>query len=320
MRVVVRCAAMLVCAFWMTALCAQYPSKPVHMIVPFPAGAVSDNIARILGTQISTVLGQPVVVENRAGADGELAAQAVIKSAPDGYTLFLATNGPIILVPLIRKNPPYDPFTAFTPVSFVGRFTFVLFVHPGLPVKSVRELVEYARANPGKLNNGTGNMGAVLLSAQLAKLAGIRTLNVPYKGEAPALTDLVSGRLHMMFYATVGPALALAKEGRLRPLATVLVQRSPLAPEVPTMSEAGFPAVTPMGWAAVYGPANLAAEATERVSRAVNEGLRRAEVRDALAQQAFEASGSSPAELAQMMRSDLEQTRGWLREAGVEPE
>ncbi len=320
MRVVLRCAAMLAAAVLCTAARAQYPNKPVHLIVPFPAGAVSDNIARILGNQLASGLGQPIVVENRAGADGTLAAEAVIKSAPDGYTLFMATNGPIILAPLSRKNPPYDPFTAFSPVSFIGRFTFMLFVNPSVPAKSVRELVDYARANPGKLNSGTGNMGAVLLSAQLAKVTGIKTLSVPYKGEAPALTDLVAGRLHMMFYATVGPALSLAREGRLRPLATVLTRRSPLAPDVPTISEAGFPGVTPMGWAAVYGPANLSPEASGRVSRAVNEALRRADVREALGQQAFEASGSSPEELAAMMRSDFERTRGLLREAGIEPE
>ena len=316
---------LLRCACVFAALCsasawAQYPSKPIHMIVPFPAGAVSDNIARILGTQLAPSLGQPVIVENRAGADGTIAAEAVVKAAPDGYTLFLGTNGPIIHVPLQRKNPHYDPLTAFTPVSFLGRFTFMLFVHPDVPAKTVRELVDHARANPGKLNAGTGNMGAVLLGAQLAKLTGIKTVSVPYKGEAPALTDLVAGRVQMMFFATVGPALALAKEGRLRPLATILLQRSALAPDVPTIAEAGFPGVTPMGWAAVYGPANLIPEATARVSRAINEALRRADVRESLAQQAFEAGGSSPEELAAIVRADIDQTRVLLREVGIEPE
>jgi len=320
MRIVTRWAAVLVAAIWAAAACAQYPTKPIRMMVPFPAGAVSDNIARILGTQLASSLGQPIVVDNRAGADGTIAAEAVIKSAPDGYTLFLATNGPIILVPLQHKTPPYDPLTAFTPVSLLGRFTFMLFVHPDVPAKSVRELVDYARANPGKLNAGTGNMGAVLLGAQLAKLTGIKFLNVPYKGEAPALTDLVAGRVNMMFYATVGPALALAKEGRLRPLATVLVQRSALAPEVPTISEAGFPGITPMGWAGMYGPANLAPDTVARLSRAVNEALRRPEVRDSLAQQAFEPNGSSPEQLAAFIRSNLDETRTLLREAGIEPE
>jgi tripartite-type tricarboxylate transporter receptor subunit TctC len=290
------------------------------MIVPFPAGAVADNIARILSTQLASSLGQPVVVDNRAGADGTLAAEAVIKSAPDGYTLLLGTNGPVVHVPLLRKNPPYDPLTALTPVSALGRFTFMLFVHPDLPVKSVRELIEYARANPDRLNAGTGNMGAVLLGAQLAKLTGIKMVRVPYKGEAPALTDLVAGRVHVMFYATVRPALALAKEGRLRTLATVLAQRSALAPEIPTIAEAGFPGVTPMGWAAVYGPANLASEATTRVSREINEALRRPDVREALALQAFEAAGSTPEELAAKVRSDISETRVLLREAGIEPE
>jgi tripartite-type tricarboxylate transporter receptor subunit TctC len=320
MLTIMRCAVMLVAALWAGATWAQYPSKPIRMIVPFPAGAVSDNIARILATQLAPALGQPIVVDNRAGADGTIAAEAVIKSAPDGYTLFLATNGPIIHVPLQRKNPPYDPLTAFTPVSALGRFTFMLFVHPSVPVKSVHELIDYALANPGKLNAGTGNMGAILLGAQLAKITGIKTVNVPYKGEAPALTDLVAGRVHMMFYATVGPALALAKEGRLRPIATVLAQRSALAPDVPTMVEAGFPGVTPMGWAGVYGPAHLLPEATARVSRAINEALRRAEVRDALGQQAFEAGGSSPEELAAKVRSDLSETRTLLQEVGIEPQ
>jgi tripartite-type tricarboxylate transporter receptor subunit TctC len=320
MRNVMRYAAVLVAASWTAVACAQYPSKPIRMIVPFPAGAVSDNVARIIGTQLASLLGQPIVVDNRAGADGTIGAEAVIKSAPDGYTVFMATNGPIIHVPLQRKNPPYDSLTAFTPVSFVGRFTFMLFVNPEVPARSVGELIEYARANPGRLNAGTGNMGAVLLGAQLAKLTGIKTLNIPYKGEALALPDLVAGRVHMMFNATVGPALSLAKEGRLRPLATVLLQRSPLAPDVPTMIEAGFPGVTPMGWAGIYGPAGMPTEATARLSAATNEVLHRPDVRDALAQQAFEAGGSSPQELAAKIRSDLSETQILLREAGIEPE
>jgi tripartite-type tricarboxylate transporter receptor subunit TctC len=299
---------------------APYPGKPIRMVVPFPAGAVADTIARILGKPLSSALGQSIVVDNRAGADGTLAADAVIKSAPDGYTFLLGTNGPIIHVPLLRKNPPYDPLTAFTPVSFVGRFTFMLFANSQVPAKSVRELVDYARANPGKLNMGTGNMGAVLLSTQFAKLTGIQVVNVPYKGEAPALPDLVAGRVHIMFYATVRPALGLAKEGRLRPLATVLGQRSALAPDVPTIAEAGFGGVSVTGWAGFYGPANLPQDIALRVSRDLNEALQRAEVREALALQAFEASGSSPEQLAAFVRSDLNMTRALLREAGIEPE
>ena len=313
-------AAATVAALWMSTACAQYPAKPVHMIIPFPAGAVSDNIARILGNQLAVQLGQPVVVENRAGADGAIAAEAVIKSAPDGYTLFLATNGPIIHVPLQRKNPPYDPLTAFTPVSLLGRFTFMLFANPELPAKSVQELVEHARANPGRLNAGAGNLGGVLLAAQFAKVTGTKIVTVPYKGEAPALPDLVAGRVHFMFYATVAPALSLAKEGRLRPLATVLAQRSPLAPDVPTIAEAGYPGVTPMGWAGMYGPAAMPPDVTARLSGAIAEALRRADVRDALGQQAFEAGASTPQELAAKIRADLIETKALLQDAGIEPQ
>ena len=320
MRIVLRYAAGIVAALWVAIAGAQYPAKPVRMVIPFPAGPVSDNIARIIGNQLAALLGQPIVVDNRAGADGAIAAEAVIKSAPDGYTLFLATNGPIIHVPLQHKNPPYDPLTAFTPVSMIGRFTFMLFANPAVPAKSVQELVEHARANPGLLNAGTGNLGAVLLVAQFSKVTGAKVLSVPYKGEAPALPDLVAGRVHFMFYATVAPALALAKEGRLRPLATVLMQRSALAPDVPTMAEAGLPGVTPMGWAGLYGPAAMSSDVTARLSAAVAEALRRPDVRDALAQQAFEAGASTPQELAAKIRADLVETKALLQEAGIEPQ
>jgi tripartite-type tricarboxylate transporter receptor subunit TctC len=216
---------------------AQYPARPIRLVVPFTAGGVTDSVARITANQLSKSLGQPVVVENRPGADGAIAAQTVKAAAPDGYTLLFATNS-VLAIPLLSKSAGFDAFADFMPVSTVGRFPFALFVHPEVPSKSVKDLVDYARANPGKLNYATVNPGEQLITGQFIKATGVDMVRVPYKGGAAALPDLVAGRIHV-YFTPVGNGLAHAKEGRVRMLATLLPERTPLAPEVPTMAEAG---------------------------------------------------------------------------------
>jgi tripartite-type tricarboxylate transporter receptor subunit TctC len=174
---------------------AQYPSKPIRIIVPFPAGSATDTVARILAAPLSQALGQPVIVEDKPGADGAIAGELVAKSAPDVYTLLMATNSPLAAVPLLRKNPPYDPITDFTPISLIGRYTFYLLVHAGVPAKTLTELLDYARANPDKLNYATGNTTGILSTAQLMSLGKIKMVHVPYKGEPAGITDLVGGRV-----------------------------------------------------------------------------------------------------------------------------
>src|SRR5262245_13385514 len=216
---------------------AQYPTRTIRFIVPFPAGGLADYIARLLGQSLTPSLGQQLLVDNRPGADGAVAGVISMKAAPDGYTIFFGTNSPMSAVPALHRNPPYDPVTDFTPISLLGRFTFFLFVNPSLPARTLSELLDYARANPGKLNYGTGNTTAIVATAQLKMLAGIDMQQIPYKGDAPTTTDLLGGRIQLAFMAPV-PGLAQAKDGRLRLLAVLLPQRSALAPEVPTIVEA----------------------------------------------------------------------------------
>ena len=192
-----------------------YPNKPVRMIVPVPAGGAADLAARTVTQALSQVLGQPVIIDNRGGADGAIAGDAVSRAAPDGYTILFATTTGLNAAPTMRKQPPYDPVTGFTPISLVGKFGFFLFVHESVPAKNVAEFLAYVRANPGKLNYGTGNGTSILTTAQLAQAERLDMLHVPYKGDAPATADLIAGRVQVMI-GTPGSAMPQVKEGRLR--------------------------------------------------------------------------------------------------------
>ena len=298
---------------------AQYPNKPVRLVLQFPAGGIADAVARIVAQPLSQALGQPVIVENRPGADGAIAGETVMKAAPDGYTLLLATNSTLSAVPTLRKNPPYDPVADFAPISMVGRFSFFVFTRPGLQAKTLAELVDYARANPGKLNYGTGNTTSILATAQLKSLARIDMVQVPYKGDAPATTDLLGGRVDLVIASTV-PGLALAKEGKIGALATLLSRRSAHLPDVPTMSEAGFPEYSVTSWAAIFGPAKLPRSIVERLTREINVILQRPEVKEQLERRAFEVEGSTPEALGTFVKDQLDVWRRAVREAGIPQE
>ena len=298
---------------------AQYPAKPVRVLVPFPGGSATDTITRILANSVSQSIGQPLVVENKAGADGAIAAGEVAKAAPDGYTLLMATNSPMSAVPAMKKNPPYDPVADFTPITDVGRYTFFLYVHPAVPARTFADLIAYAKANPGKLNYATGNTTGIVSFAQINSLAGIDMVHVPYKGEPAGIADLVAGRVQLML-ATPTTGLAQVKEGRLRALVTTLSKRSGLLPEVPTIAEAGMPKFSITSWAALFGPAKLPREVLERLSREFVAAMGRAEVQAAMDKQAFALSPSSPEQLAQFVKQQIEGYRAILRAAGVQPE
>src|SRR2546425_4147065 len=211
------------------AALAQYPAKPVRVVAPFPPGGALDVVGRIIAPPLSQALGQPVVIENRPGADGAIAADFVARSAPDGYTLLLASYTVLSATPNLRKNTPYDPINDFTPVSSVGKLSFFLVVHPSVPANAGTELIEYARANPGKLNFGSANATSLLGPLLLMSSANLEMNGIPYKGEALALNDLLSGRLHLMFIS--GTLIPHVRDGKLRALATTLDSRSPLLPE-----------------------------------------------------------------------------------------
>ena len=310
-------------SFALAVLCtgagAQYPNKPIRLIVPFPAGGAAELGARIYAQPLGQALGQPVVVEAKPGGDGVIAADLVMKSAADGYTLLYATNTAFSWVPATRKNPPYDPALDFTPVSLVGYFGFFLFSHPSVPANTAAELIAYARANPGKLNYGTGNSTSILMTAQLKLAEKLDVVEVPYKGDAPLTIDLLAGRVHFAI-ATPGSAAPQVKAGKLRALAAMFPNRSPLLPEVPTAAEAGLGKVTVTPWGGVFGPAKMQREIADRLARELAVVLRRDDVREGMGRLAFEPRSSTPDELTAFLK---EQTESWTRTAraaGIVPE
>ena len=312
---------MLACALLVISLAAQaqYPHKPVRVIVPFPGGSATDTITRVLAQSVSQSTGQSFVVENKAGADGAIAAAEVAKAAPDGYTLLMATNSPMSAVPAMKKSPPYDPVADFTPITDIGRYTFFIVVHPSVPARTLDELIGYARANPGKVNYATGNTTGIVSSAYFASLARIQIVHVPYKGEPQALTDLVAGRVHMMFCSS-GTSVPQVRDGKLRAIVTTLSKRSHLLPEVPTIGEAGMPQFSITSWAGLFGPAQLPREIVERLNKEFAAAMARADVQAAMEKQAFALSPSSPGQLAAFVKEQMESYRRILRAAGVEPE
>ena len=293
----------------------NYPNHPVRVVVAAQTGG-PDTVARIVAASLQQQLGQPFVVENRPGADSAIAAEQVSKMAADGYTLMFASNSAMTAAVALRKSPTYDPLKDFTPISMVGRATVFFYVHPDVPAKTLKEFIAHARANPGKLVYGTGNPLSILYGQQLMSATGIQMLHVPYKGEGPLNPDILAGRVHSSFLST-GSAVSNAKDGRLRPLAVLLERRSPLLPEVPTISEAGVPEVTVRQWAGIFGPPNLPRDIVARLNKEVNAALQRPDVIAKLQSYGYSPEGSTPERLVEVNRADLELWRKLVKEAGI---
>ena len=291
----------------------------VRIVMPFPPGAAADSVARTLAPHLSRALGQTVVVDNRTGADGAIAAEHAARSPADGQTLLFAGNTQMLGVPTLRKTPPYDPIHDFVPITSVVRFAFFLVVHPSTPAQSLSQLVAHAKANPGKLNYASGNVNGVLAAAQLMSAAKIEMVHVPYKGEPPAVPDLVDGRVHLMFAsgAVVAP---LVKQGKLRALATLLPTRSTLLPNVPTAAEAGMPQLSVLIWGGLFGPAKMPTDRVELISREVNTILKRPDVQEQLQILGVEPAGHTPAEFATFLKDQLSDWAKAARDAGLKPE
>jgi tripartite-type tricarboxylate transporter receptor subunit TctC len=260
-----------------------------------------------------------VVVENKLGADGAIAAAQVMQAAPDGYTLFVATNTPMMQVPLLQKNPPYDPVSAFTPISLIGRYTFVLVSTPKLPASDMAQFIAYARANPGKINFATYSGASQLAYAQIVKTARVDMLRVPYKGEAPSVTDILGGQIHAVF-ATPTSTLSHIKDGRLRAYAVTTPTRSPLLPEVPTTVEAGLPPISVEFFAALFGPAKMPPEIAARLSKELSAIIARPQIRDQIDRQGFALAASTPQELGAFVRQQLVAWKQGFEDAGMKPE
>ena len=233
---------------------APFPSKPLRLVVGFPPGGAADVLTRVMGQALGKQLGQQVIVDNKPGADGIIAANEVLRAPPDGHTLLMGTNTSMVAVPSLRPNPPFDPFRDFTPLSSAGNFTVFLLVPATLPVNSVKELLDLLEANPGKYNSASSNSAAELAMIQL--VGKRKVVNARYKGDVAALTDLVGGHIHMIF-TTGTTAPGFVKDGRAKALVVLQSERSALLPNVPTAAELGLGNLTILPWAGFFGPANL---------------------------------------------------------------
>lgn len=311
--------ALLLGAAAMAASAQSWPTKPIRLVVPFPPGSATDTIARAFGGAVSQSLGQPVLVENKAGADGAISGAEVMRAPSDGYTLFFATNSPMAVAPAMRKNPPYDPIRDFTPIADIGRYTFFVVVHPSVPAKTVAELLQHAKDKPGTLNYATGNTTGIMSTAQFMHLGGIRMVHVPYKGEPQALLDLIAGRVQFMV-VSAGTSVPHIRDGKLRALAVITSKRSPVLPEVPTLAEAGMPAFSITSWAALYGPAKMPRAIVDRINREFLAAAQRPEVQATLEKQAFLFVGSTPERLADFTRQQNDEYRAMMRATGMEPD
>jgi tripartite-type tricarboxylate transporter receptor subunit TctC len=294
---------------------AQYPTKPITMVVPFPPGGTSDALARILAKNVSESIGKPMIVENKPGAEGLIAAQDVAKAAPDGYKIALVTSGNLSALPAMRKNPPYDVVKDFTPIADIGRYAFFLFVHNSVPAKNFKEFVAYAKANPGKMTYGTGNNTGVLTFAQVKTMFGIDLLHVPYKGEPPATTDLVAGRLQAMI--GTGAGLPYAKDGKLRTLVALLPERSPLAPDVPTLREIGVGDLPVIVWAAIVGPAGIPKDIVERLNKEFVAAASKPDVKAQIEQMGFAVTPGRAEALGAMIKEQVGAYRKLVQTIGM---
>jgi len=320
MQTVVRLLVAACLALASAAAHAQpYPNRPITLIVPFGAGSGTDAVSRIVAQHLSVALKQNIVVENRPGGNGAIAATYVARSAPDGYTLFMSTNSPHSAAPFLMKNIGYDPIRDFAPLSRVGSFTLMLVVHPDVPVKSVPELVAYARENPGKLSFASGNTSGIVAGETLKAWAGINILHVPYKSVPQALTDVLAGRVSMMF-TDLTPGLPHVRSGALRALAITRKARSRLLPDVPSLHEAGITDFEVDSWAGLFAPANTPPEILTQLNTEVRKIIDDPEVKAQIARIGFEAFSSTPEELGEFVKVQLGKWSKMIKDAGIEPE
>ncbi len=296
---------------------AQYPARPVRLVVPFPAGESVDATARLVGQSWSAALKQQIVVDNRGGAGGTFGSEAVAKSAPDGYTLLWGNVGPLAIGPGLYRKLGYE-VKDFGPVSLVATLPFVLFASPALAANSVGELVSYSKAHPGEINFGSTGVGSGLhLIAELFKSeAGIQIVHVPYKGVAQALPEMMSGKVQIAFN-TIPAFLPHVQAGRLKALAITTAERSPLLPQVPTMAEAGLAGVQGGSWHAVVVPAGTPREIVDRLNQTLVATLAAPELRTQLSNQGAQPVGSSPEELRRFMQAEAEKWGRVIRASGA---
>jgi len=295
-----------------------YPVRPVRIVVPAPAGGASDTVARMLAQALSTSLGQQFIVENKAGASGAIAAQAVMTAPADGYTLLWAQSS-MAALPMLQKNSPYKHMNELTPVANILNFGYAVYVNNDLPVKDFASLVAHGKANPDKLSYATGTLGEYMASTHVFKAAGVKAVRIPYKGGAQLMADLINGQVQVNFGPIVSGAQQ-AKAGKIRILATLLPQRLGSLPEVPTLAELGVPAGNIPTWNAVFAPPNTPREVVNRLSMEIAQAMTSAALRATLEQQGSQPLGSTPQQLADDVEASTVAWRNFIREYDIPQE
>jgi len=310
-------AAIAAIVFSATLRADDYPTRPVTFTAVFGPGSASDTICRIIADPLSAALKQPVVVEDRPGADGAVAALYVHHAAPDGYTLLMGTNSPLSADPFLHKDINYDPLKDFVPITRVGSFTLMLVVDPKLPIHSVKELVDYAKANPGKLTYASGNTAGIVGMETIKRWAELSILHVPYKSTPPAIEDIIGGRVSMMFadFTTAMPHVAA---GTLRPLAVSRIKRSTLFPDMPTLDEAGIKGFNLDAWAGLVAPTGTPPAVVAKLNAALRPIIDSPAVQAKFKNVGFEGFSSTPAELGDFMKAQLAEWQKMIKDAGIQ--
>lgn len=300
------------------ALAQAYPSKPIRFVVPYPAGGPLDTVARLLAQKVSESGGQPVVVDNKPGAGGNIGADLVAKSPPDGYTILMGAVATHAINPTLYAGIPYDAARDFAPVTQVASTPNVLVVHPAVAAASVSEFIAYAKANPGKLNFGSGSTGSAgHLAGELFKaMAGVEMTHVPYKGAAPAMNDLIGGQIQLMF-DNLASSLAQVRAGKIRALAVTTARRTPLAPELPTVAESGLAGFDISTWFGVFTPAGTPRAVVDRLHSEFTRALAAPDVREKMQNLGAEPVGNTPQEFAAYIRAEAEKYARVIRASGA---
>jgi tripartite-type tricarboxylate transporter receptor subunit TctC len=315
-----RLLAIALAALPSSALSQAYPSKAVRMIVPFPAGGSTDIVGRTVAQKLSEMWGQPVVVDNRPGGGTTIGTDAVAKAAPDGYTL-LVTPAPFTINPSLLARLPYDALADFAPITLINTTPLVVVVNPGVPAKSVKELIALAKARPGKLNFGSsGTGGSNHLAGELFNaMAGVKMVHIPYKGNAPALVDLVGGHVDLVFNGLTS-ALPLIKGGKLRALAITSIQRSGALPDLPTVDETGLKGFAAVAWNGLSAPARTPREVIAKINADVIKIVNAPELRERLKAEGSDPVGNSTEQYAAFLRDEVAKWAKVIKFAGVKPE
>ena len=285
----------------------EYPTRPIRMIVPFPPGGGNDLLARSISQPLSQAIGQSVVVDNRAGAGGQIGATLAAAAAPDGYSIFLGSIGNLTFLPVLQSKLQYEPVRDFAPVTLLATSPFILVMNPTVPAKSVKELIALAKAQPGKLNYGSAGLGSSLhMTAELFKLeSGADITHVPYKGTGPALIDLLSGQVQMLF-STMPSVVPHVKSGKLRALGVSSTKRAAVVPDVPTIAEAGVPGFEVLNWQGIVVPKKTPEAIIRKLNRALIEALKSPDTIAALAKQGLDAAGGTPEQFGALMKSEID--------------